>query len=235
MAYLALSLRRRRDEVNASPPNRDKSSDGWIGDAAHAARVSDHNPDLNSNGVVRALELDKDGMDKAELRRVVLRDGRTEYFIQDGLIYVRSNSFRPQRYNGTNPHTSHGHISIRHGAQWENDTRPWGYLSGPSTPSAPGASSVAGIAMEVIAGKWGNGDARRQRLQAAGYDYNAVQTEVNRRLGAGAPAAHRYTVDELAQQVIAGQWGNGAVRRQRLEGAGYNYEAVQREVNRRLR
>ena len=42
--------------------------------------------------------------------------------------------------------------------------------------------SVTTVAKEVIAGKWGNGDARKKKLQAAGYDYNAVQKEVNRLL-----------------------------------------------------
>ena len=37
----------------------------------------------------------------------------------------------------------------------------------------------AEIAKEVIAGKWGNGTDRKKRLEAAGYDYNAVQRAVN--------------------------------------------------------
>ena len=40
------------------------------------------------------------------------------------------------------------------------------------------------IADEVIAGKWGNGAEREQRLTAAGYDYNAIQAIVNNKLGA---------------------------------------------------
>lgn len=90
------------------------------------------------------------------------------------------------------------------------------------------------IAQEVLEGKWGNGDDRRNRLVAAGYDYNVIQTEVNRRLGAGAPATHKKSVDEVAREVIKGLWGNGVIRRQRLEGAGYNYDAVQRRVNQLL-
>lgn len=39
--------------------------------------------------------------------------------------------------------------------------------------------SIKAIAKEVIAGKWGNGDDRKKRLQAAGYDYAAVQKKVN--------------------------------------------------------
>lgn len=103
------------------------------------------------------------------------------------------------------------------------------------TPPASGHKSVAEIAAEVLAGSWGNNPERRQRLQAAGYNYDEVQAEVNRRLGGGAPAAHRYSTGELADQVIRGLWGNGPTRRQRLEGAGYNYAVVQAEVNRRLR
>lgn len=34
-------------------------------------------------------------------------------------------------------------------------------------------------ALEVLAGKWGNGVERRNRLTAAGYDYMAVQNIVN--------------------------------------------------------
>lgn len=39
--------------------------------------------------------------------------------------------------------------------------------------------TIAQIAKEVIAGKWGNGDARKKKLEAAGYDYDAVQDKVN--------------------------------------------------------
>lgn len=38
------------------------------------------------------------------------------------------------------------------------------------------------IAREVIAGKWGNGDTRKQKLTAAGYDYSAIQKLVNQML-----------------------------------------------------
>lgn len=36
------------------------------------------------------------------------------------------------------------------------------------------------IAKEVLAGKWGNGKVRQQRLTAAGYDYAAIQKLVNK-------------------------------------------------------
>ena len=48
-------------------------------------------------------------------------------------------------------------------------------------PAKP-TKSNAEVAKEVVAGKWGNGADRKNRLEAAGYDYNAVQKEVNKLL-----------------------------------------------------
>ena len=82
----------------------------------------------------------------------------------------------------------------------------------------------------MIAGKWGNGSDRHARLKAAGYDYDAVQNRVNEIL-TGASAPIKKTVDELAREVIRGEWGNGSDRRIRLTQAGYDYDAVQKRVN----
>ncbi len=99
-------------------------------------------------------------------------------------------------------------------------------------PAAPAQKSVDEIAKEVIAGKWGNGDARKSALTKAGYDFNAVQSKVNQMLGASNPApAPQKSVDDIAREVIAGKWGNGNDRKARLEAAGYNYSAVQSRVN----
>ncbi len=43
-----------------------------------------------------------------------------------------------------------------------------------------GTKTLREIAEEVIRGDWGNGDERKLRLKAAGYDPKAVQAEVNR-------------------------------------------------------
>lgn len=62
------------------------------------------------------------------------------------------------------------------------------------TPAPTPKKSVTEIAKEVIAGKWGNGDARKKNLTAAGYDYNEVQAEVNRLLGSTKPKTTKYRV-----------------------------------------
>lgn len=50
------------------------------------------------------------------------------------------------------------------------------------------------MADEVIAGKWGKGQDRRNRLSAAGYDPDAVQAKVNAKLGVTASTARCYVV-----------------------------------------
>lgn len=60
--------------------------------------------------------------------------------------------------------------------------------SKPSTGNGGSSTSsnkktISQIAKEVINGEWGNGDTRKKKLEAAGYDYDAVQKEVNKQLG----------------------------------------------------
>ena len=104
-------------------------------------------------------------------------------------------------------------------------------LSSASTPTTPSTSKTTEeVAKEVIAGKWGNGEDRKQRLTAAGYNYSLIQSKVNELMGAYTPAPSK-SIDELAREVIAGNWGNGEDRKQRLKAAGYNYSEIQNRVN----
>lgn len=100
-------------------------------------------------------------------------------------------------------------------------------------PDAPRKSNEV-IAQEVRAGAWGNGDERKKRLEAAGYDYNAIQAIVNKGGSTTAPAPARPSNDEIAQQVINGAWGAGDDRKKRLAAAGYDYSAIQSIVNQKM-
>lgn len=99
----------------------------------------------------------------------------------------------------------------------------------PAPAPAPAAKGVdlEALASAVIAGKYGNGEARRRAL---GANYQAVQAIVNARLTGKKPAAAP-NLEALASAVIAGKYGNGQERRRRL---GANYAAVQSIVNKRL-
>lgn len=89
------------------------------------------------------------------------------------------------------------------------------------------------IAREVIAGKWGNGEARKASLTAAGYNYTSIQTKVNA-LAAGSTKPALKSNESIAKEVIAGEWGNGQNRKNKLTAAGYDAAAIQVLVNKML-
>ncbi len=87
------------------------------------------------------------------------------------------------------------------------------------------------IALEIIQGKWGNGEERKRRLESKGYNFREVQDEVNRILYGGKDNSNKKSIKEIALEVLKGNWGNGEERKRRLESQGYNYREVQDEVN----
>ena len=110
-----------REQIDDSYPDRDRTSDGWIGDTRHSARPSDHNPD--KQGIVRAIDIDRDLSGKAkpdlmpdladQIRLAAKRgDKRISYIIFDGRIASARFGFRWRKYRGSNPHKSHCHISF---------------------------------------------------------------------------------------------------------------------------
>jgi hypothetical protein len=110
-----------RLQVDDSYPDRDKSSDGWLGDTSHKARRSDHNPD--AKGIVRAIDIDRDLSGKAkpdlmpyladQIRVCAKRgDKRISYIIFAGRIASSRMGWRWRKYRGINPHNTHCHISF---------------------------------------------------------------------------------------------------------------------------
>lgn len=83
------------------------------------------------------------------------------------------------------------------------------------------------VAKEVIDGKWGDGETRKKKLRAAGYDPDAVQKKVNALIA----SKRKKSNTTVAKEVIDGKWGTGAERKKRLTAAGYNYTAIQKLVN----
>lgn len=77
-----------------------------------------------------------------------------------------------------------------------------------------------------------NASAMAAKLKAAGFD-TYITTKSGTAVATAAPV--KKTVDELAREVIAGKWGNGATRKKQLTEAGYDYSAVQKRVNELLK
>ena len=141
--HLAPSLAQLRREINTRWPSRDKTSDGTIGDAAHSARASDHNP--NSRGSVNAIDIDEDGIDAWGLVALLIADPRVYYVIYEGRIWQRKHGFVPRPYTGINAHRKHVHVSIIQSVAAEQNTTPWGVAkigaSSSVKPSTGGSTS----------------------------------------------------------------------------------------------
>lgn len=117
----------------------------------------------------------------------------------------------------------------------------------PMTPE-----EIEKVALEVLDGKYGNGDDRVKAITEAGYDYSAVQKRVNEILAEQSEAESvnelvaakeeakpeppkeepkKFTTEEMVQKVINGEYGNGDERKKKLEGEGYDYREIQNAVN----
>jgi hypothetical protein len=140
--YLVPCLVTLRSEFNALSPGRDKGADGWIGDAAHSARTSDHNPD--ALGRVLAVDIDSTGPWPVPFDGLVesLRaDDRLEYIIWNRRIASRDQGWTWRTYTGTaDPHTNHAHFSARHDHTGNTSTAPWGLKGDSMFPIAKGDS-----------------------------------------------------------------------------------------------
>lgn len=122
--------------VNARWPLRDKASDGTIGDAAHATRDSDHNPWVINNGmgVVRARDIDVDGIDAGWLaEQLRLRGAAGDPRLTGGGYVIlnrritRADFSGWSVYTGVNPHTAHMHVSFSLNAAGYDSTAPWAF------------------------------------------------------------------------------------------------------------
>jgi len=128
-----------RDQVNERWASRDKASDGWIGDAAHASRTgwgtngrgSYHNPD--PKGIVHAIDLDEDflgkgkggqkiAMEFAEQLATYCREGkdggRIEHIVYENQVASATANnwhFRGSGYG----HQHHIHISFTNKADYD--------------------------------------------------------------------------------------------------------------------
>lgn len=137
-----------RGEFNALSPNRDKASDGSVGDTSHAGNASDHNPDESGNtndedsdsrNEVHAIDVDAsgpwpNGMTMRAATRLIAdrhRSGKDNRL--QGVIWDREICWEPQwqwkPYSGSNPHDKHAHFSAWYDTGGrENDTSSFGLV-----------------------------------------------------------------------------------------------------------
>ena len=117
---VAESLQRLLEQVNQMAPDRNKASDGSIGDPRHQSRASDHNPwVIDGNiGVVTARDFTHDPRNGCDAQKiadsiVASRDPRVKYIIWNRQICnSKTQPWTWRRYTGANPHNKHVHISV---------------------------------------------------------------------------------------------------------------------------
>lgn len=130
-------------ELDEVFPDRDRRSDGTIGDAAHRQSRSGHNPDITGNAEhrdgdaldeVRAADRDKDlvpGSAVDWMERVVqhiVRLARSgafvpfRYIIYKGRIWSAADGWVSRTYTGANRHDQHAHFSGGYSQRADNWT-----------------------------------------------------------------------------------------------------------------
>lgn len=154
--YLVASLAKLRDEFNNLAPKRDKASDGWIGDTAHSARASDHNPD--EKGAVHAIDVDVDlkvpGLSMEKVVQFLLarcrsgQETRLKYMIFNRRIWAKSAGWRQQDYLGQNPHDHHAHFSGVYTEAAERSVKSW-ELDNIDPPEEPMTTPAQNWAQDV--------------------------------------------------------------------------------------
>jgi hypothetical protein len=130
-----------RTDFNNAFPLRSHTSDGWIGDAAHQAETSGHNPDdtigvkaeysdADSVPEVRAIDVDSDLNSSMTMFQVVKQildnpnnTKRLKYIIYNRVIWSRNTNWEPHEYTGSSPHVEHIHASAD--PLFDEDDAPW--------------------------------------------------------------------------------------------------------------
>lgn len=140
------ALLKLRDQFNVQFPNRKKGADGTVGDAAHQSRSSDHNPHIvdGSYGVVSAIDITHDpagGVDVHAIFRALAakKDPRIKYLISNRQICSSTSSpWVWRKYTGSNPHTSHAHLSVKATKSHYDNEAAWNLFGAtPPTPPPP--------------------------------------------------------------------------------------------------
>ena len=166
---LAPNLVKRSDAIRSCYPRAVIYS---IGDTAHMAEHSDHNPD--ARGLVHAIDvMFAAGTPQAvaTLRWLLADPADLEYVIHNDRIYRRTHGWANESYKTvdpgrTDPHTNHIHVSGKHGTAGSNAATGTGYDRNAEATIPPGSpctseddvgtvDTISQKALDQITAAWG--------------------------------------------------------------------------------
>jgi hypothetical protein len=168
---LVPSLKRLREEFDTLAPHRDRGADGDVGDKAHRAEVSAHNPD-DTPGVrvpredadkipeIHALDIDSTGpwppgrdlnwsVEVIRGRHLRGFDYRLQNIIWRDRIASRSWGWTWEPRPGIG-HYDHAHFECTSESAAEADTRPWGLLESINAGRMLVMEKLDGLALPIL-------------------------------------------------------------------------------------
>lgn len=177
------------NECNKLAPRRSRASDGWIGDAAHASRDSDHNPwtkDRRGVGVVRAADVTHDpanGLDGERLaKHLAAQLGKHPALGSGAYVIWRSRIISTDRlregwrpYGGSNPHDKHVHLSL--GYSGYDSTKALGIVKGFVDKALKKVTGKYPVYLHVVAQQ------AKAKKPGVRHSVRRVQKALNRELG----------------------------------------------------
>jgi hypothetical protein len=209
---LTEGLKNLRSQVNTRFPKRDKKSDGTIGDAAHKAETSGHNPDdtkgsrpewdgdADANAEVRAWDMDSDLGEPGVTAQMVVDHLRAlpnlssvlRYMIYNRKIYRAANGWKPEKYDGASAHTEHIHYTGAYTNAADSNTTFDFRLNKINPPAQeeddmPSSEEIVRTLLATDLGKAGGGDTVAVALQNGLVNSTqlvAAVTEMSRSIGA---------------------------------------------------
>lgn len=154
---------------------------GWSGDKSKtyggAKYASNGVPDLNANTLITKCKDVSTVFSSIEIGEFLWCEGHCGIYIGDGLAVECTPKWR-----NCVQITAVANIGSKSGYNaraWSKHGKlPYVSYDNKTAVNSP-AKSVEEVAKEVIKGLWGNGAERKNRLVSAGYDYSAVQKEIN--------------------------------------------------------
>lgn len=112
---------------------------------------------------------------------------------------------------------------------WDSSTQP----NNGSSDHIGIVEKVSGKNITVLEGNKGRAVARRTIPVGWGYIRGYARPKYNK--SSGSSTSPKKSINEIAKEVIAGKWGSGIDRKNKLTKAGYDYDKVQAKVNKLLK